>query len=103
MTKDTAPETPDRLDDPIAAQPGYDETETRIALSGHPIHAMSVAFPIALSFCLLGADLLYWWTGDPFWARAALWPPAVGARCGHGGIYGMAWRQTRLRLSARHV
>ena len=67
MTKDTAPETPDRLDDPIAAQPGYDETETRIALSGHPIHAMSVAFPIALSFCLLGADLLYWWTGDPFW------------------------------------
>lgn len=78
MTKDTAPETPDRLDDPIAAQPGYDETEPRIALSGHPIHAMSVAFPIALSFCLLGADLLYWWTGDPFWARAALWAAGTG-------------------------
>ena len=59
----------DRLIDPIASQPGYEETETRIALEGHPIHAMSVAFPIALSFCLLGADLLYWWTGDGFWAR----------------------------------
>ena len=42
----------DRLIDPIASQPGYEETETRIALEGHPIHAMSVAFPIALTFCL---------------------------------------------------
>src|SRR5690606_38263602 len=44
---------------------------------------MSVAFPIALTVCTLGADLLYWWTGDVFWARAALW--AVGS----GFLFGM--------------
>src|SRR5690606_1353229 len=26
-----------------------------------------------LTFCNFGADALYWWTGDPFWARAAVW------------------------------
>ncbi|MBR2656718.1 MAG: DUF2231 domain-containing protein [Loktanella sp.] len=34
---------------------------------------MLVAFPIALTMSVLGADLLYWWTGDAFWARAAGW------------------------------
>lgn len=72
-----------RLIDPIAARPNYSRTESRIAVLGHPIHAMSVAFPIALTVCTLGADLLYWWTGDVFWARAALW--AVGS----GFLFGM--------------
>lgn len=67
-----------KLVDPITERPGFDETESRIAILGHPIHAMSVAFPIALSFCLLAADLLYWWTGDPFWARTALWAAGGG-------------------------
>ncbi|HUG63328.1 MAG TPA: DUF2231 domain-containing protein [Methylomirabilota bacterium] len=44
-----------------------------VAVAGHPIHAMSVAFPIALVVSTLGCDVFYWWTGDPFWARAALW------------------------------
>lgn len=68
----------EQLIDPIAELPGYSETESQIAISGHPIHAMSVAFPIALSFCTFGADLLYWWTGDAFWARAALWAAGTG-------------------------
>ncbi|MCC5970573.1 MAG: DUF2231 domain-containing protein [Pararhodobacter sp.] len=34
---------------------------------------MLVAFPIALTFSVLGADLLFWWTGDTFWALAAGW------------------------------
>jgi uncharacterized membrane protein len=55
----------EELIDPIAQQPGYDETESKIAVLGHPIHAMSVAFPVALTFCLFGADVFYWWTGDP--------------------------------------
>ena len=38
---------------------------------------MSVAFPIALATSTLGCDVLYWWSGDPFWTRAALW--AIGA------------------------
>lgn len=70
--------------DPIAQTEGYEETESRVAIFGHPIHAMSVAFPIALTFCTFGADLLYWWTGEEFWARAALWA------AGTGFFFGMA-------------
>lgn len=61
------------LVDPISAQPHFNRTESRIAVAGHPLHAMFVAFPIALAMCTLGADAFYWWTGDQFWARAALW------------------------------
>lgn len=34
---------------------------------------MLVAFPIALTMSVLGAELLYWWTGDAFWVRTAGW------------------------------
>jgi uncharacterized membrane protein len=49
---------------------------------------MLVAFPIALTVSTFGADLLYWWTGDPFWARAALW--AIGAGFLIGLLAGLA-------------
>ena len=61
------------LVDPISAHPHFHRTESRIAIAGHPIHAMLVAFPVALTMCTLGADAFYWWTGDVFWPRAALW------------------------------
>ncbi|WP_370434158.1 DUF2231 domain-containing protein [Microvirga sp. TS319] len=61
------------LVDPVAQRPGFDETRSTIAIAGHPIHAMTVAFPIALTFCNFGADAFYWWTGDVFWARAGVW------------------------------
>lgn len=61
------------LVDPISAQTHFHRTESRIAVAGHPVHAMLVAFPIALTMCTLGADCFYWWTGDVFWSRAALW------------------------------
>ncbi|WP_096788144.1 DUF2231 domain-containing protein [Rhodobacter sp. CZR27] len=77
MEKKDTEGTPDLID-PIASLPGYDQTESRIAFLGHPIHAMSVAFPVALTFCALGADVFYWWTGDAFWARAALWATGTG-------------------------
>lgn len=63
----------DTLIDPIASTPQFEETESKIAFWGHPAHAMTVAFPVALTFCTLGADALYWLTGDPFWARCAVW------------------------------
>lgn len=66
-----------RLKDPVSLVPRYNLTESRIAIAGHPIHAMLVAFPVALAYCTLGADLLYLWSGDAFWPRAAIW--AVGA------------------------
>ena len=61
------------LADPIEQVEGYEETESKIGIWGHPLHAMTVAFPVALTFCNFGADALYWWSGDVFWARAALW------------------------------
>ncbi len=61
------------LVDPIAEAPGYDQTESLVGIWGHPLHAMSVAFPVALTFCNFGADVLYWWSGELFWARAAIW------------------------------
>ncbi|MFN3845505.1 MAG: DUF2231 domain-containing protein [Paracoccaceae bacterium] len=63
----------DALVDPIANHPNFNQTASKIAVLGHPIHAMAVAFPVALTFCTFGADAFYWWTGDGFWARAALW------------------------------
>ena len=44
-----------------------------VAVVGHPIHVMMVHFPIAFVVATLGVDVLYWWSGDPFWVRAGLW------------------------------
>ncbi|MGF6607539.1 putative membrane protein [Paraburkholderia sp. WSM4175] len=44
-----------------------------VALVGHPIHVMMVHFPIAFVVATLGVDVIYWWTGDPFWIRVGLW------------------------------
>ncbi len=72
------PPPPDPLVDPIEENRALQDIESKIAINGHPLHAMLVAFPIALTMSVLGADLLYWWTGDVFWARAAGWA-AFGA------------------------
>ena len=72
--RDTEPD----LTDPVHENRALQATESRVAIAGHPLHAMLVAFPIALSFCVLGADLLYWFTGDGFWPMAAGWA-AFGA------------------------
>ncbi|WP_376989034.1 DUF2231 domain-containing protein [Bosea sp. R86505] len=77
MSRDTGAQPIDRALDPLHAEKVFSDTETRVALAGHPIHAMLVAFPISLTMCTLGADVFYWWTGDVFWARVALW--AIGA------------------------
>ncbi len=66
------------LIDPVEENRALQDKESRIAIAGHPLHAMLVAFPIALTMSVLGADLLYWWTGDAFWARVAGWA-AFGA------------------------
>ncbi len=68
----------ERLEDPVEQRPSFDRTASKIAVAGHPIHAMLVAFPIALTACTAGADLLYWWTGENFWARAGLWASGAG-------------------------
>lgn len=81
----------ERLIDPVAEKRDFADTESRIAILGHPVHAMSVSFPVALTFCGFGADLIYWWTGDAFWTRAAMWGVGAGFLFGiFAGISGTA-------------
>ncbi len=63
----------ERLKDPFRESKHYYSTDSIIALAGHPLHAMAVSFPIALTMATFGVDIFYWWTGDPFWPRVALW------------------------------
>lgn len=44
-----------------------------VAIAGHPLHAMSVHFPIALVFATLGIDIFYWFFGESFFLRAGVW------------------------------
>ncbi|RUT34882.1 DUF2231 domain-containing protein [Arsenicitalea aurantiaca] len=58
---------------PVIQAVAEKDINSAIAVAGHPIHAMSVHFPIALVFATLGADIFYWFTADPFWLRAGVW------------------------------
>jgi uncharacterized membrane protein len=61
---DNSPVMEEVADEPVASA---------VAVAGHPIHAMSVHFPIALVIGTLGVDIFYWFTGDPFWVRVSVW------------------------------
>ncbi|MHB2267268.1 DUF2231 domain-containing protein [Aliihoeflea sp. PC F10.4] len=65
-------ETRDR-GNPVIEEVAEEEIASTVAVAGHPIHAMSVHFPIALVFAVLGCDIFYWWSGDPFWVRVSVW------------------------------
>jgi uncharacterized membrane protein len=54
------------------------------SIMGHPIHPMLVPFPIAFLVATLATDLVFWGTGDAFWARASEW--LVGAGVAMGGL-----------------
>jgi uncharacterized membrane protein len=54
------------------------------SIKGHPIHPMLVPFPIAFLVGTLATDLVFWSTGDAFWARASMW--LVGAGVVMGGL-----------------
>ncbi|MEA5604298.1 DUF2231 domain-containing protein [Nostoc sp. UHCC 0252] len=53
-----------------------------VAIAGHPLHPLSVIFPIAFLAAALGSDIGYWLTGDFFWARASLWLIGLGLGLG---------------------
>ncbi|WP_366655120.1 DUF2231 domain-containing protein [Fodinicurvata sp. EGI_FJ10296] len=59
--------------EPVMTEVRRLDKESAIAVIGHPLHAMMVHFPIAFVVATLGADLFFWWSGDPFWERAGLW------------------------------
>jgi uncharacterized membrane protein len=52
---------------------------SRAAIAGHPIHATMIHFPVAALIGVIGSDLGYVFTSDPFWARVGLWLAGVGA------------------------
>ncbi len=49
-----------------------------VAIAGHPLHPLTVIFPIAFLAAALGSDFGYWLTDDFFWARASLWLIGLG-------------------------
>lgn len=57
-------------------------TATVVALARHPLHPMLVTFPIAFFIGALPADLAFWYTGDAFWARVAVWLLGAGSLMG---------------------
>jgi uncharacterized membrane protein len=56
--------------------------ESTAAIARHPIHPMLVPLPIGLLVAALGADIGFWVTGDPCWARAGLWLVGTGLLTG---------------------
>lgn len=44
-----------------------------VAIKGHPLHPFIIPIPIGLLVGALVADIVYPFTGDPFWARGAYW------------------------------
>lgn len=76
---------------PVMAELADQQTASVVAVAGHPLHAASVHFPIALAVLTLGADLVLWWDGDPFWQRAGLWAAGLGFVTGAlAGLIGLA-------------
>jgi uncharacterized membrane protein len=49
-----------------------------VAIAGHPLHPAIVTFPIGLLVPVVATDLAFWFTGDPFWARASFWLLVAG-------------------------
>lgn len=64
---------------------------SRISVAGHPIHPMLIHFPVAFLLGLVGADLAYLYTADPFWVRVGLWLAGLGSLGGWlAGLVGLA-------------
>ncbi|KAA3509233.1 DUF2231 domain-containing protein [Agrobacterium rosae] len=76
---------------PVISKVEEKTTNSAVAVAGHPLHAMTVHFPIALVIATLAADVMFWWSGDSFWTRAALWASGGAFFSGIGaGLIGTA-------------
>lgn len=72
---------------PVIAEVVAQDVSSTIAVAGHPLHAMSVHFPIAFVAATLAADVFYWFGGDAFWLRTGVW--AAGVAFGTGVAAGL--------------
>jgi uncharacterized membrane protein len=48
------------------------------SISGHPIHPMLIPFPIAFFVATFACDIVFWRTGDAYWATTSLWLLGAG-------------------------
>ncbi|MCO5156758.1 MAG: DUF2231 domain-containing protein [Aquamicrobium sp.] len=79
------------IGNPVIEEVASEPVASAVAVAGHPLHAMSVHFPIAFVIATLGCDVFYWWTADPFWLRAGLWAAGLAFVSGVGaGLFGTA-------------
>jgi uncharacterized membrane protein len=69
-------EIEDKLD------PGDEPTPSAVHVAGHPIHPMLITFPVAFLTSVLGTDIVFVLTGEPFWASVSLLLVAVGTVMG---------------------
>jgi uncharacterized membrane protein len=74
----------ENIENPVIEAVADKSVSSAVAVAGHPIHAMSVHFPIAFVMATLGSDLLYWITADVFWLRAGLWASGIAF---FGGVF----------------
>ncbi len=65
-----------------ASEYGDGGVTSTISILGHPVHPIIVIFPVAFLTGAAGADVAYWLTQDPFWARAAFWLIGLGGAAG---------------------
>lgn len=76
---------------PIIADIAQHDIQSAVAVAGHPLHAMSVHFPIVLVIATLGCDLAYWFGGDQFFLRAGVWTAGLAFLSGvAAGVIGTA-------------
>jgi uncharacterized membrane protein len=76
MTENDRPRIPDEETATLTKVP------SRATIREHPIHPQLTHFPIAFLSGALLTDLVFWWTGDPFWARMSFWLVAGGFAMG---------------------
>ncbi len=69
-------------DEQTSPDPQLEGAPSRMAVAGHPLHPMTVTFPIAFLLAALPADLAFLLLDDAFWARVSLWLLGVGTFSG---------------------
>ena len=69
-------------DSEISPDPQVEGAPSRMAVAGHPLHPMTVTFPIAFLMAALPSDLAFVLLDDPFWARMSLWLLGAGTTMG---------------------
>jgi uncharacterized membrane protein len=81
-----------------------------LRLFGHPVHPALVHFPVACWVLAPACDAAWLYTGDPFWATAALWLTGAGvalalvaAVAGMMDLAALQGRDDALRTAGRHV